>query len=227
MDLILVGHGKMNRLVETLAAEQGHRVVRVIRNPAEWTGGWTPGLVAIDFSVPGAVLDNLERAMLAGIPMVIGTTGWYDRMEEARRLVAESHVGAVYGANFSVGVNAFYRIVAEAARLIPTEYDVFVTEAHHRHKLDAPSGTASHLINILTAHQHPPTSVASVRAGTIPGTHTVGFDSDADTITLTHTARSRRGFASGALVAARWIMGRQGLYEFSAVVDALASGEWK
>lgn len=227
MDLILIGHGKMNRLVETLAAEQGHRVVRIIRSPSEWTDGWTPGLVAIDFSIPGAVLDNLERAMLAGIPMVIGTTGWYDRMEEARKLVAESHVGAVYGANFSVGVNAFYRIVAEAARLIPAEYDVFVTEAHHRHKLDAPSGTASRLIEILTSQQHPPSSVASVRAGAIPGTHTVGFDSDADTITLTHTARSRRGFAAGALVAARWIMGRQGLYEFSAVVDAMASGEWK
>lgn len=227
MDLILVGYGKMNRLVETLAAEKGYRVVRTIRSPSDWTDGWTPGLVAIDFSVPGAVLENLERAMLAGIPMVIGTTGWYDRMEDARRLVEESHVGAVYGANFSVGVNAFYRIVAEAARLIPAEYDVFVTEAHHRHKLDAPSGTAARLIDILRAHEHPPSSVASVRAGAIPGTHTVGFDSDADTITLTHTARSRRGFAAGALVAARWIMGRHGLFEFSSVMDALASGEWK
>lgn len=225
MDLILIGYGKMNRLIETLAAEQGHRVVGTIRRPEQWSHGWTPGLVAIDFSRPDAVLDNLERCMLAGIPVVIGTTGWYERMEEARALVSEAHVGAVYGANFSVGVNAFYRIVAAAARALPAAYDVYVEEAHHKHKLDAPSGTAGKLLAVLQENQHPASSVASIRAGWLPGTHTVGFDSEADTITLTHTARSRRGFAEGAVLAARWIMGRGGLHEFSEVLDAILAGD--
>ncbi len=220
MDLLLIGYGKMNRLVEALAQEQGHRVARIVHGPRDWNQGWTPGLVAIDFSVPSAAMDNLERAMLAGIPIVIGTTGWYEHLERARAMVAESMVGAVYGANFSVGVNAFYRVVRAAARQIPGEYDRYIYEAHHRHKKDAPSGTAGQLRRILEENQ-PPVSVASIRAGAIPGTHTVGFDSEADTITLTHTARSRRGFAEGALRAAAWLRGRTGLHEFSEVFDSI------
>ncbi|MHB8733966.1 MAG: 4-hydroxy-tetrahydrodipicolinate reductase [Terriglobales bacterium] len=221
MDLILIGKGKMNLLVESLAKAQGHRVVQFIDGPGDWKDGWMPGLVAIDFSVPEAVIDNLERALLAGIPVVIGTTGWYHRLEEARELVARSSVGAIYGANFSIGVNAFYRIVAAAARALPPEYGVFVSEAHHRQKKDAPSGTAGRLAEVLAGEGRPPESMASVRCGAIPGTHTVGFDAEADTITLTHTARSRRGFAEGALLAAGWLPGRRGLFEFSQVFEAL------
>ena len=223
MDLILIGKGKMNLLVASLAQEQGHRVVQVIDGPGDWKSGWAPGLVAIDFSVPGAVLDNLERALLAGIPVVIGTTGWYHRLEEARQLVERSSVAAIYGANFSPGVNAFYRIVAAAARALPAEYGVFVSEAHHRQKKDAPSGTAGRLAEVLAGAGRPPESMTSIRCGAIPGTHTVGFDAEADTITLTHTARSRRGFAEGALLAAQWLPGRRGLFEFSDVFDALVA----
>lgn len=225
MDLILVGYGKMNRLVEQLAAERGHRVVRIIRSPADWSDGWAPGLVAIDFSVPGAVLENLDRLMTAGIPAVIGTTGWYDRLEQARSRVEAADVGAVYGANFSLGVAAFYGIVAAAAAALPpARYDAFIVEAHHRHKRDAPSGTAKRLAAILAeaGHQH---TVASVRAGALPGTHRVGFDSEADTVTLTHAARSRRGFAEGALAAAQWILGKRGWHEFAEVREAGGGGK--
>ena len=226
MDLILIGYGKMNHLVEQLAGESGHRVLHVVRSGADWRHGWAPGLVAIDFSVPEAVLDNLERLMTAGIPAVIGTTGWYEHLDRARELVSRSPVGAVYGANFSLGVLAFYDTVAAAGAALPaSRYDAFIVEAHHRHKRDAPSGTAKRLQQILAAAGHAP-SIASVRAGALPGTHTVGFDSEADTIALTHTARSRRGFAEGALAAAQWILGKRGLHEFGEVRDS-AAGEGK
>ncbi len=218
MDLLLIGYGKMNRLVAELAAEQGHRVVKTMDQGDAWTSGWTPGLVAIDFSVPAAVLENLERCMLAGIPLVIGTTGWYDQLDRARTLVDAAQVGAVYGANFSVGVRAFYRVVAAAAAALPAEYESFVWEAHHRRKLDAPSGTALQLAEVLNAGGHSAVSVASNRAGFIPGTHTVGFDGPDDTLTLTHTARSRRGFAAGALTAARWVLDKRGLHEFGEIL---------
>jgi 4-hydroxy-tetrahydrodipicolinate reductase len=120
-----------------------------------------------------------------------------------------------------VGVNAFYRMVEAAARVLPHEYDAFVTEAHHKQKKDAPSGTALRLLKILSHGGRTQVAAASTRAGFIPGTHTVGFDAEADTITLTHTARSRRGFADGALRAAQWIMGRKGLYDFSEVFESV------
>jgi len=220
MDLLLLGYGKMNRLVAEMAAERGHAVVGTLDHGDPWRAGWAPNLVAIDFSVPGAVLDHVERCMAAGIPLVIGTTGWLEHLERVRALVEASSVGAIYGANFSVGVQAFYRIVRAAAAALPAEYTAFLWEAHHQHKLDAPSGTAKHLATLLAAGGHDPGSIASTRAGAIPGTHTVGFDGPDDTLTLTHAARSRRGFASGALLAAQWILGKRGLHEFSEVLPA-------
>jgi 4-hydroxy-tetrahydrodipicolinate reductase len=158
--------------------------------------------------------------------VVEGTTGWNDVETEARRLVA-AHAGAlVYGANFSVGVNLFYRIVARAAELFAaTDYAPFIEEAHHSRKRDAPSGTALKLRDLLAARIARDISVASTRAGHIPGTHRVGFDSAADQITLTHTARTREGFAAGALLAARWIEGRRGVYEFSEAIDSIVTGD--
>lgn len=222
MDLILIGYGRMNQCVETVAREQGHRVVHIVRAAEDWRPGWTPGLAAIDFSVPGAVLEHLDRAMEAGIPIVIGTTGWSAQLAAAAARVEAAAVGAVYGANFSLGMQAFIRIVATAAEALPAGYDAFITEAHHRHKRDAPSGTARQLEGILAARGRPGAAIASVRAGAIPGTHTVGFDAAADTITLTHTARSRRGFAEGALLAAQWVLGRRGLHAFSDIAVELA-----
>ncbi|HWG37593.1 MAG TPA: dihydrodipicolinate reductase C-terminal domain-containing protein [Terriglobales bacterium] len=220
MDLLLLGYGKMNRLVAELASERGHRVVQTLEAGEAWRAGWAPNLVAIDFSVPDAVLEHVECSMAAGIPLVIGTTGWLDQLVQVRALVDAASVGAVYGANFSVGVQAFYRIAQAAAAALPAEYAAFLWEAHHRHKLDAPSGTAKHLAMLLAAAGHDPGPVASTRAGALPGTHTVGLDGPDDTITLTHTARSRRGFASGALLAAQWILGKRGLHEFSEVLPA-------
>lgn len=225
MDLLLLGYGKMNRLVAEMAAERSHRVAATVDAGDAFPSGWAAGLVAIDFSVPAAVLDHVERCAAAGIPLVIGTTGWLDQLPQVQTLASNSAAGVIYGANFSVGVQAFYRIVAAGAASLPAAYDAFVWEVHHRAKKDAPSGTALHLAELLRQGGHDPGSVASSRAGSIPGTHTVGFDSPDDTLTLTHTARSRRGFAAGALLAAQWILGKRGLHEFSEVMDSLAAGE--
>jgi len=226
--LAIIGKGAMGTLVRTLAESGGHEVARVIgsRDAALGMDDLVELLrghdAAVDFSVAPAVLKNVEAAARAGVPLVEGTTGWNGVEAEARRLV-EAHAGAlVFGANFSVGVNLFYRIVARAAELFaPTEYAPFIEEAHHSRKRDAPSGTALKLRDVLAAHVARDIPVASTRAGHIPGTHRVGFDSAADQITLTHTARTREGFAAGALLAARWIKGRRGVYEFSQVIDEM------
>ncbi len=218
MDLLLLGYGKMNRLVEEVARERGHKVAGKVDAGDPFPAGWAAGLVAIDFSVPGAVLEHVERCMAAGVPLVIGTTGWLAQLERVRALAEASPAGIVYGANFSIGVQALYRAVAAAAAALPASYEAFVWEAHHRAKQDAPSGTALHLAGLLRTGGHDPGAIASTRAGSIPGTHTVGFDSPEDTLSLTHTARSRRGFAAGALVAAEWILGKRGLHEFSEVI---------
>ncbi len=232
MKLAIIGNGAMGRLVRTLAEADGHEVGRIITSQdsargmdelAELLRGHD---AAIDFSIAAAVLKNIEAAARAGVPLVEGTTGWNDREAEARRLVA-AHAGAlVYGANFSVGVNLFYRIVARAAELFAaTDYAPFIEEAHHSRKRDAPSGTALKLRDLLAARIAHDISVASTRAGHIPGTHRVGFDSAADHITLTHTARTREGFAAGALLAARWIEGKRGVYEFSEAIDSIVTGD--
>jgi 4-hydroxy-tetrahydrodipicolinate reductase len=179
--------------------------------------------VAIDFSVGPAVLRNVEACARAGVPLVEGATGWQDKEAEARRLV-EAHDGAlVFGANFSIGVNVFYRMVAHAATLMArlNQYEAFIQEEHHSRKRDAPSGTALKLRDRMARSIKREIPIASTRAGHIPGTHRVGFDSAADQILLTHTARSREGFAAGALLAARWIVGRKGVYEFSDVIDEI------
>jgi len=174
--------------------------------------------VALDFSAAAAVLPTVERVTALGVNMIIGTTGWFDRLAKVRELVETRKVGLVYGSNFSIGVNLFYRLTELAAALFSEypEYDPWVYEIHHRAKLDAPSGTALQLEQILErAYKNKAISPASNRAGMHPGAHTVGFDSEADTITFTHTARSRLGFASGALRAAEWVRGKKGFYEFS------------
>lgn len=229
MKLALIGHGAMGRLVERLAREEGHVVATVLARRessfaaeelAEIIGGHD---AAIDFTVAEAVPRHAEACALARVPLVEGTTGWQDRLEEVRRTVERAGGAMIYGANFSVGVNLFYRIVGRAAELFRKfdAYSPFVEEAHHSRKRDAPSGTALRLRDILAAQYDSEIPVASTRAGHIPGTHRVGFDSQADTVTLTHTARSREGFAAGSLVAARWIQGRRGVFEFSETIDEI------
>ena len=177
---------------------------------------------AVDFTVAEAVPRHAEACALARVPLVEGTTGWQAQLEDVRKTVERGGGAMVYGANFSVGVNLFYRVVARAAELFRVaDYAPFVEEAHHSRKRDAPSGTAMRLRDIVAGVYGSEVPVASTRAGHIPGTHRVGFDSAADTVTLTHTARSREGFAAGALVAARWIQGKTGVYEFSETLDEM------
>jgi 4-hydroxy-tetrahydrodipicolinate reductase len=230
--LAIIGNGAMGKLVLTLAEAEGHEVGRVItsREASLRMDALVESLrghdAVIDFSVAAAVLKNVEAAARAGVPIVEGTTAWNAEEHEARSIV-EAHAGALlYGANFSVGVNLFYRIVARAAELFAaTDYAAFIEESHHSRKRDAPSGTAIKLRDVLRAHIARDIPVASTRAGHIPGTHRVGFDAAADQITLTHTARTREGFAAGALLAARWIKDKRGVYEFSEVIDRIVTGE--
>ncbi len=229
MKLVVIGYGAMGQLVAKLATEQGDEVAvtlgsrdstRELEDLAYALQGYD---VAIDFSVAAAVPKNVEVCARAGLPLVEGTTGWHASLDEVRRIVGEANTALVYGANFSAGVQVFYRIAARAAELFRAldAYDAFIEEAHHKRKRDAPSGTAIKLGEIVREKLGREVPVASTRAGYIPGTHRLGFDSAADQLTLTHTARSREGFALGALLAARWIVGRKGVYEFSEVFDEI------
>jgi 4-hydroxy-tetrahydrodipicolinate reductase len=229
MKLALIGYGAMGRLVVRLAAEQGHDVGLTLTSPDasrrvdELAEKLRACDVAVDFSVAAAALKNVEICARAGVPLVEGTTGWQAQLNDVRRVVTEHDGALVYGANFSVGVQVFYRIAARAAELFRAldSYDAFIEEAHHKRKRDAPSGTAIQLRDIVAENLGREVPVASTRAGYIPGTHRLGFDSAADQIALTHTARSREGFAAGALLAAQWIVGRKGVYEFSEVFEEI------
>ena len=229
MKLALFGQGGMGSLVEARSREAGYEITAVFtdrdaqRPVDEVAAGLKGADVAVDFSVGAAVPDHVRAAVRAGVPLVEGTTGWAKELDAVRRIVTDGRGALVYGANFSIGVNLFYRIVAAAAQQLgrdPT-YGAFIEEAHHIRKKDAPSGTALKLKEIVAKTFGDGLSVASTRAGNIPGTHRVGFDGLADQILLTHTARSREGFAAGALLAARWIVGRKGVYEFADVLDEM------
>jgi len=227
--IALVGYGAMGQLVGKLAREQGHEIVLTLdiddagRAVDELAGVLRGCDVAIDFSVAETVPKNAEACARAGVSLVVGTTGWQAKLDEVCRIVNDHHGSMIYGANFSVGVQIFYRVAARAAELFRDldSHDAFIEEAHHKRKRDAPSGTAVQLHKIVVDGLHRDVPVVSTRAGYIPGTHRLGFDSAADQITLTHTARSREGFAAGALVAAKWIIGRKGLFEFSEVFDEI------
>lgn len=229
MKIGLIGYGAMGQLVGKLASEQGHEVVLKLdledaaRNVDDLAETLRACEVAIDFSVADMIPKNAEACARAGVPLVVGTTGWQSRVADVQRIVTEHDGALIYGANFSVGVQVFYRIAARAAELFRglESYDAFIEEAHHKRKRDAPSGTAVQLRDVVASDLGREVPVTSTRAGYIPGTHRLGFDSVADQITLTHTARSREGFAAGALVAARWIVGRKGVYEFSEVFDEI------
>jgi len=221
MKLALIGYGKMGQIVEQAALREGIEVVAVLDPVTGSRGKLSDADVCVDFTEPSAAIENIKAAAAARVAMVVGTTGWYDRLEEARRLVEESGIGFVYGSNFSVGVNLMFKITRYAAELfshIPS-HDPFIAEAHHKLKKDAPSGTAIFLKRIVEAEYDREVPTSSTRAGYIPGTHTVGFDSEADTLSISHTARSRAGFAQGALLAARSIVGRKGFFEFSEIID--------
>ena len=218
MRLLIVGYGKMGRLVEQLAAEQGFEIAGRVD---EGRDEWAPADVAIDFSTADALRANFSRYVERRVPVVIGTTGWSEDAQRFRADAERAKLGVVASANFSIGVNLFQLVVAEAARLMREhdQYGAWIHEAHHATKRDAPSGTALLLRDTLVgAGYGRAIDMSSTRAGTIPGTHTVGFDAASDTIELTHTARDRRGFAAGALLAARWVQGRQGWFTMQDVL---------
>ncbi len=229
MKIALLGFGAMGKLIANLLSEQGVEVAVIIDetdanlSANELAEKLKVAEVAIDFSTAEAVLRNVEACMIANVALVEGTTGWNNELETVRKLVEKYDGSFVFGANFSVGVNLFYRIVSNASELFSkfNEYETFIEERHHSRKLDAPSGTALKLQELVSQHITKDFSVAATRAGNIPGTHIVGFDGTADTIELTHTARSREGFASGSIVAAKWIIGKKGFWEFTEVMDEI------
>jgi len=247
MKIALIGYGAMGKLIERQAKEKGHEIAVVVSDAdaglsATELGEKLKGIdVAIDFSAAEAVSRNVGACVAAGVPLVEGTTGWNDSMAEIERIVSDGNGSFVFGANFSIGVNLFYRIADLAAELFAKfpEYEAFIEEQHHSRKKDAPSGTALKLQDIVTEQMKkgrtPPSPqaaiadegvrvpVSSTRAGNIPGTHRVGFDGPADQVFLEHLARSREGFAAGALLTAEWIVGKKGFYEFADVMDEVLS----
>jgi 4-hydroxy-tetrahydrodipicolinate reductase len=224
--LLIVGHGRMGRLVDALAPEYGFQIAGIVTSGnATRPTDWPEADVAIDFSIAAAVVDNARRLAARGINLVIGTTGWQAEEEALRRELAEFPIGIVAAPNFALGVNLFIALAERAAQLMAprAEFGAWIHEMHHRAKRDAPSGTAIAIRDTMKqAGYDAAVDVASNRVGSIPGTHTVGFDSQAETITLTHTARDRTSFARGALQAAKWVHGRRGWFTMK---DVLGLGE--
>ena len=236
MRLILSGYGKMGRVVEEVAAERGLPVLDRFTRGRPLAGG-APALAAaaadaatgspavvIDFSVGPAVAATVRAAARLSLPLVIGTTGWQEQLDEVRAAALAGDIGVVWGSNFSLGVNVFYRVVERAAEMLAglEGYDPFIHDWHHRFKLDSPSGTAIELRRrMAAAYGGREVPIGCTRAGYIPSAHSVTFDSAADTLHLEHRARNRRGLAEGALLAAGWIAGRRGFHSFSEVMDDL------
>ena len=229
--LAIVGHGKMGRLVEQLAPQHGFQVVArftsadIVSLSRETLAGAS---TAIEFSAPAAAAENLLRLASLGVRTVSGTTGWYDHLPQICKSVEAAGSALLYGPNFSVGVNLFFQIVTRAATLLSKhpEYEAWGWEIHHSAKKDAPSGTLKKLAEeIHAAGYSGPLDLAANRAGSHTGTHEIGFDSPADTITLRHTARSREGYAHGALQAARWLQQKKGVYEFREIVSELGAAK--
>lgn len=227
MNLAIIGYGKMGRMIETLAPAAGFTICAIVNLKSNSNGAalsresLSGAQVAIEFTQPSAAPANIERLAAAGVNIVCGTTGWHGELPRVSSAVENAGVSLVWSRNFSVGVNVFTRVVNEAARLLQShyEYGSWAWEIHHATKKDAPSGTLLQLVEGMQRSGYSrPISVSSSRAGSNPGTHEIGFDSPEDTITLRHSARNREGFARGALLAAKWAMGRRGVYEFSDVL---------
>lgn len=233
MKIALIGYGAMGQIIERLAVAKGHEISVVIDEADsglasdELAAKLSGTDVAIDFTVAAAVRRNVGACVSAGVPIVVGTTGWLEDRAEIENIVAEGRGSLVFGANFSIGVNLFYKVAEYAAGLFAKfpEYEAFIEEQHHSRKLDSPSGTALKLKDVVEARFKAAADrdvcvpVAATRAGSIPGTHRLGFDGPADQILLEHTARTREGFAAGAILAAEWIAGKQGFFEFTQIID--------
>lgn len=230
MNLAIVGYGKMGRLVEDLAPQFGFEVkARLNRGnngayEALADGKFQGIEAAVEFSTPAAAPENIVRLARLGVNVVTGTTGWFGEIERVRKAVEEAGVGCVWSPNFSVGVQVFTQIVVRAAELLEAEpeYGAWAWEIHHAAKKDAPSGTLKALVEKMRRSGYTRRiDEGSSRAGAHPGTHEIGWDSPGDTITIRHTARSREGFARGALRAAQWVAGKRGFFDFREIVSEL------
>jgi 4-hydroxy-tetrahydrodipicolinate reductase len=228
--LAIVGYGKMGRMIERLAPEYGFEVRA--RFSGKENGGAKALMAeslrgidaAVEFTRPDAAVTNLRKLADLGVPTVCGTTGWFGELEELKQRIDGNGAGIVWGSNFSVGVNLFREIVAEAAKRFAREenYGAWGWEIHHAAKKDAPSGTLLALAEAMKRNGYlREISLSANRAGAVPGTHEIGFDSVEDTITIRHTARSREGFARGALRAANWVIGKKGVFEFREILGEL------
>lgn len=250
MKIALIGYGKMGHIIEEIALSRGHQVVATIdvNNQEDFDNeAFRSADVAIEFTTPKTVLGNIDRCLTCGVPVVVGSTGWYDQLEEVSEKVAKSDGSLFWASNFSIGVNVFVAVQKYLARIMNNypNYDVTLEETHHIHKLDSPSGTAITIASAITdhldrkqgwketacvwqkedqsidiarnaesgmqflSHSDDELEVVAYRRGEVPGIHTVVYDSDVDTITMTHSAKSRRGFALGAVIAAEWMGDRK------------------
>ncbi|MGJ1264150.1 4-hydroxy-tetrahydrodipicolinate reductase [Sphingobacterium spiritivorum] len=244
MKIVLLGYGKMGQLIEKFAQKRGHEVILVVdqHNRETLTAQDIQDAdVAIDFSVPSGALENISLCFEASVPLVVGTTGWYDHLDEVKDICLETDQSLLYGSNFSIGVNIFFHINKMLAKAIQPyhQYDVQVEEIHHVHKLDAPSGTAitiaEGILNNSDIKQQwvnelvddgdgiipKPNEllIESLRIEEVPGTHTVLYSSEVDQIEFKHTAHNREGFALGAVIAAEWLQGKKGFYQVTEMFD--------
>jgi len=226
MRLLILGRGKTGTLVADVARNRGHEVQSLASQENQDARGLTLELlkkidVVIDFTTPYAIVPNIIRCAEARIPVVVGTTGWYQHIDKVRELVLERKTALLYGSNFSVGMNFFFKAVQDIAPILKNNYQGSIVERHHVHKKDKPSGTAVTLQKILEGASGEKVEIASVREGETVGMHLVMLDSANDTILLTHDAKSRMGFAEGAVRGAEWIKDKAVFYEFPKIVNQL------
>lgn len=219
MKIALIGYGKMGHMIESIALERGHEIVCIIdqNNLCDFESeAFASADVAIEFTTPQTAEQNIRHAWSAGVPVVCGTTGW--DVEAIKQEAQEA--GLMWSSNYSIGVNILFALNRQLARLMVAypDYTPHMTEVHHIHKLDAPSGTAKTLQEAIGEERLPIADVESIREGEVPGIHTVVWDSEVDTISISHSAKSRKGFALGAVIAAEWMKGKTGWHDFSEII---------
>ena len=225
MKIALIGYGKMGHMIESIARERGHEIVSIIdqNNLDEFeSNAFASADVAIEFTTPQTAADNILRAWKAGVPIVCGTTGWnIDAMKQEAIEREGDGIGLMWSSNYSIGVNILFALNKQLAKFMEAypEYTPHMTEVHHIHKLDAPSGTAKTLQEAIGDDRLAIKDIESIREGEVAGIHTVTWDSEIDTISISHSAKSRKGFALGAVIAAEWMKGKTGWHDFSEVIS--------